>query len=369
MPQVRFIHFADVHLGYRFGTVDPDTAAHRRDDQITALDYIVQTAKDDDAQFVLVSGDLFDSTQPSPRTVAAVRRACCRLAEAGIRTFIIPGNHDEYETGGLWDRETLDAHVFRQPQWEGAVLDDLDVTIYGIAFDREHQDRNVIADFDQEPQTSKAIALVHATYDAGLIESEQYHRFTLDDLRALPVNYAALGHFHRQISVLDEPQRKAAYPGTPCGLDFAQNDLGPRTIVSGCIEDDGRVAVTPREVPVPQLAVCDIDCTGASKESVWKQIDEVADDQTHVKVNLAGAPSAELASELGALEDQYRDVARSIRVERNYLSLTDVPEDNVYLKAFAAEMKQRLAEADDEQKPVLRQALQLGTTAFLQGGR
>ncbi len=97
---VRFVHLADVHLGFRqYGL------AERAEDFARAfasvVDYCLHTAPD----FVVIAGDLFDSKSIDPQTYAAADAQLERLARAGIPTAANEGNHERWFRRG--DRSWL----------------------------------------------------------------------------------------------------------------------------------------------------------------------------------------------------------------------------------------------------------------------
>src|SRR3546814_4522713 len=59
-----------------------------------AFDNLVQCAIDEDVDFVVIAGDLFDGDWRDMGTGLYFARAMGRLDQAGIPAFIIAGNHD-----------------------------------------------------------------------------------------------------------------------------------------------------------------------------------------------------------------------------------------------------------------------------------
>ena len=93
----RFLHAADIHLDspmrglerYDGAPVDRIRTATRR-----ALERLVELALEHRVDFVLIAGDLYDGDWRDYNTGLFLRRTLGRLSEAGIRVFIIAGNHD-----------------------------------------------------------------------------------------------------------------------------------------------------------------------------------------------------------------------------------------------------------------------------------
>lgn len=100
---VRFFHTADWQLGKGFAMVaDPDKLARLRQERFEAIARLGEAAQRLGAEFVLVAGDLFDSTLPSDATISA---ACAAAGALPMPVLVIPGNHDHAGPGSVWERE------------------------------------------------------------------------------------------------------------------------------------------------------------------------------------------------------------------------------------------------------------------------
>jgi DNA repair exonuclease SbcCD nuclease subunit len=99
----RFIHTADWQLGKPFAGVEDDQKrALLRHERFTALERIAARAREHQAEFILVAGDLFDSPRA---TEAVVSAACSALGALALPVFAIPGNHDPGGAGSLWEQD------------------------------------------------------------------------------------------------------------------------------------------------------------------------------------------------------------------------------------------------------------------------
>jgi DNA repair exonuclease SbcCD nuclease subunit len=98
---LRIIHTADVHLGARHDDLGEQAAA-QRERQFAAFKATVDLALTEKADVFLIAGDLFDSNVQPRRSVERVAAELKRLAEARIRTVIIPGTHDCYDRASIY---------------------------------------------------------------------------------------------------------------------------------------------------------------------------------------------------------------------------------------------------------------------------
>ena len=98
---IRFVHLADVHLGFRQYGLSERAADFTRAFE-GAIDYCLRAAPN----FVIIAGDLFDSKSREPFTYAAADIALERLARAGIPVVANEGNHERWfrrgERSWLW---------------------------------------------------------------------------------------------------------------------------------------------------------------------------------------------------------------------------------------------------------------------------
>ncbi len=119
----RFLHTADWQIGKPFaGIEDSHKRALVQQERIAVLGRIADEARAQQAAFILVAGDLFDSPTP---TQAMVSAACAAIGNMALPVYAIPGNHDHGGPGALWDQPFFQQeqaglapnfHVLRRPE-------------------------------------------------------------------------------------------------------------------------------------------------------------------------------------------------------------------------------------------------------------
>jgi predicted phosphodiesterase len=94
MTQIRIVATSDNHLGQYVARLPPRTLEQRRERLRHAFGEVVDAAIQDEAQLLILAGDLFDS--PTPRNAERVYLARClaELERRGIAVVAIGGNHD-----------------------------------------------------------------------------------------------------------------------------------------------------------------------------------------------------------------------------------------------------------------------------------
>lgn len=99
----RFMHFSDTHLGNREYMMDL-----READFYEAFNEAVDIALEEHVDFVIHSGDLFDTWGPSNRALSELKDSMLRLKEKNIRTYMVMGDHDrprrtDYPAASIFD--------------------------------------------------------------------------------------------------------------------------------------------------------------------------------------------------------------------------------------------------------------------------
>ncbi|WP_458456811.1 metallophosphoesterase family protein [Methanobrevibacter sp.] len=86
---MKFAHLADTHLGYRqFGLIE------REKDFYEVFEKVIDKIIEEKVDFVIHSGDLFETARPSPNALLVFQKGLLKLKGAGIPMYAIAGNHD-----------------------------------------------------------------------------------------------------------------------------------------------------------------------------------------------------------------------------------------------------------------------------------
>jgi exonuclease SbcD len=85
---VKILHTSDWHVGKVLKSRD------RHEEHEAVLRSIVQTARDENVEVVLVAGDLFETAAPAAKAQGLVMRTLLALREDGRQVVVIAGNHD-----------------------------------------------------------------------------------------------------------------------------------------------------------------------------------------------------------------------------------------------------------------------------------
>jgi DNA repair exonuclease SbcCD nuclease subunit len=317
----RFVHAADIHIdsplrgleSYPDAPVEQIRGAARR-----AFDNLVNLAVDEGAAFVLLAGDLFDGDWKDYNTGLYFTHRMGRLREAGIRVFMVSGNHDAASqltrTLRLPDNVTLFPH--RKPAT--ATLDDLGAAVHGQSFGGRVVSEDLSRDYPPAVPGMCNIGLLHTSL-TGRPNHESYAPCTVEGLASRGYDYWALGHVHRREVVGRDPW--IVFPGNIQGRHI--RETGPKGCAVVTVES-GRVSgVEFRDIDVLRFEVCRVDLTGcAASDGVRDRVREALDARRRetdgrplaVRVTLEGRTDlhAALHRDRGHLREEMRALAADL---------------------------------------------------------
>ncbi|MGH2340666.1 metallophosphoesterase family protein [Segnochrobactraceae bacterium EtOH-i3] len=259
----RFLHAADLHLGSPFsglalkdaGIADRFAGASR--EAFTAL---VNRAIAEDVAFVLIAGDVFDGEWRDLSIGLFFARELARLTRAGIRVFLVKGNHDAESV--VTKRLTLPdgVHVFPAARAESITLEDCNTVIHGRSFPERAVTENFALTYPAPVPGRFNIGLLHTSLD-GREGHATYAPCTVADLAGRGYDYWALGHIHKREVVNREPW--IVFPGNLQGRSV--RETGPRGASLVTVSDDRVSAVEALVFDAARWEVATLDIAGLDR--------------------------------------------------------------------------------------------------------
>src|SRR3989344_5308317 len=89
---MKFAHMADCHIG---GWQEP----RLKELGINVFEKAIDKCIEENVAFVLISGDLFNTSLPSIELISSVAKELRKLRDNDIEVYIIPGSHDFSPSG------------------------------------------------------------------------------------------------------------------------------------------------------------------------------------------------------------------------------------------------------------------------------
>lgn len=235
---MRFVHISDLHIGkrvYGFSMIE---------DQKYILDQIFDIIIREQADGVLLAGDIYDKPIPTAEAVQVLDAFLTRLADAKIQVFAISGNHDSAERLAFGSQLMDSRGVYLSSVYDGKVKQILLEDVYGElavhllpfvkpAVVRHAWEEEQIESYEDAVQ----VAISHMDVDqnrrnilvahqfvtgAARCDSEEVLVGGLDNISAEVLegfDYVALGHIHSPQYVGAEQIR---YSGTPLKYSFSE---------------------------------------------------------------------------------------------------------------------------------------------------
>ena len=268
---MRLLHTSDWHLGRAFHRVNMLGA------QADFVSHLVTTVRERDVDAVVVSGDVYDRAVPPLAAVELFDDTLHRLADLGVPTVMISGNHDSARRlgvgAGLIDRAGIYLRTDPSACGTPVVIADAfgDVAFYGLPYlepalvkaefgveKAGHEavlaaamDR-VRADLAGRAPGTRSVVLAHAFVTGGEV-SDSERDITVGGVAAVPagvfdgVDYTALGHLHGSQTITG----RVRYSGSPLPYSFSEADHR-KSMWLVDLDADGTVGAERLDCPVPR---------------------------------------------------------------------------------------------------------------------
>jgi len=206
-----FIHAADLHIDSPLRGL-----ARHADAPVDELRSATRLA-------TVIAGDIFDGDWQDMSTGLFFNRQMARLGQAGIRVYMIRGNHDARSV--ITSKLQLPDNVVDFPTSSPATeeLDDLPVAIHGMGFAKRHIEQNLVPDYPPPLVGKFNIGLLHTSL-AGSDLHDTYAPCTLGELTEFGYDYWALGHIHKREILSSNPH--VVFSGNIQGRHI--RETGPR---------------------------------------------------------------------------------------------------------------------------------------------
>jgi DNA repair protein SbcD/Mre11 len=220
MKDFSFIHAADLHLDSPLkGLKIFDKSYHSllQAASRSSLDRLVKEALKRQVNFVLICGDLLDGAWRDVRTGIYLCARLRELADAGIRTFIVSGNHDAVSLLSSSLELHKDVTKFPEEQPFTVLLEDLRVALHGRSYPQQHVGHEFVQSYPQACQGYFNIGLLHTSLEGD----DGYAPCTPATLETKGYNYWALGHVHTFEIVSRSPW--IVYPGVIQGRSVREH--------------------------------------------------------------------------------------------------------------------------------------------------
>lgn len=383
MRTVKFFHCADIHLDAPFREYGKGSYGDtRRRDIRDAFLNILKRVKTEKADFLLISGDLYEHGSVCKSTMEWLYMV---LSEVGVPIVIIPGNHDPYILNSWYKNWEWPLNVsVLSPDNPSLTLENFDVNIYGIGFSNFKEGKPDLSTVLPPKENFFNILMFHGTLDMDFADN-YYKPVTSKELESLGYDYYALGHFH---NIRDDYPLKNAYnPGSPEPLGFDETGVhGAFIVTANKAQNTTSLNVEKFDTAIRVYHDEDLNITGCKtleevKMRILGRLESLNRDRDITRINLKGR--TELSLEADMLTSLFSEDWLYLKINDDTQKSFDIEclEKDLSLKgAFVREMNARiqtvtnaLKENPDnpelkKEEEILNLALNYGLEA-LQNGR
>jgi len=366
---VKFIHTSDWQLGMTRAFLSEEAVARFSQGRISAISRIGQLAKENNAQFIIVAGDVFESNQLSRQTLL---RTLDALESLPVPVFLLPGNHDPLDGASIFSTKEFSAagehiHVIRDMQ--PISVPGIDgVEIVGAPWRTKHPSSDLCKDLAASLEPAKGVlrvAVAHGQVDTLSPDASRPEIIDLaaaeEAIQAGKCHYLGLGDRH---SVTDVGSTgRVRYSGAPVATAFDEVDPNKALLVE--LDNDGKCTAEPLDVGAWSFVAEQFDMNGIEDlEKFEKWLGEIPNKEcTAVKVGFQGSTNLANAAALDELMELKAELFASLRRRERTTDLAIVPneldQDSVSLSGYARDTWDELLEKAKNNDSTAQDALRL----------
>jgi exonuclease SbcD len=357
---ISFIHSGDIHLGTAFKTASfgKTKGEERRKELWSSFEKLIDYAIDKKSDLVILAGDLFEENMFTIRDVNRLKDILAKAKEQKI--VIIAGNHDKLNSKSMYNRVKWPENttILKDSGISKVEFEDLELTLYGYSWTNKLEDIKELLAQIENKSNHYNILVLHA--DIG--SDSNYLPLNLNQLKALDMDYIALGHIHKP-GFLDN---NIAYCGSLEPLDFGET--GERGFIEGELDEKNRFhfkAFSKREFYIKELPIT-ADMTLNQITIKIKDLTNGEYEKNFYRVVLKGVMPLYINLEdieLALKEEFYHiELIDKCRRDLDIEQIKKENENNIiskYIDSFNS------SELEDE---IIRDAFYLGLYALLEGG-
>ncbi|OBK41987.1 DNA repair exonuclease [Mycobacterium sp. 1245111.1] len=361
---MRFVHTADWQLGmtrhFLAGEAQPRYSAARRD----AVAGLGPLAADAGAEFVVVSGDVFEHNQLAPAVISQSLEA---MRAIGIPVYLLPGNHDPLDASSVYTSALFRAecpanvHVL-----DRAGVHDVrpGLQIVAAPWRSKAPTTDLVAEVLEGVPVDGVTRVLVAHGGVDVLDPDPTKPSLIrlagveDALARGAIHYVALGDKHSLTDV--GSTGRVWYSGSPEVTNYDDVEADPGHVLIVDLEEadpQRRVTVDSPRVGRWRFSTLNRDVNNSRDiADLDMNLDLMPDkDRTVLRLALIGSLTVTNRAALDACLDKYSRLFASLRVWDSHSDLAVIPADGEFsdlgIGGFAADAVEELmkaARADDD---------------------
>ncbi|WP_243705253.1 metallophosphoesterase family protein [Komagataeibacter saccharivorans] len=262
MNEFRFLHAADLHLDSPLLGLTEKSGDYARlvaDASRRAFDDMISLAIETDCRFVVLAGDVFDGDLRDTQCGLFFVNGMARLKAAGIRVFMILGNHDAENRFARHLHVTDNVYLFSSTRAETRTMNDLGVAVHGRSFGNRKVEDNIARHYPPPVPGLFNIGILHTACE-GREGHETYAPCTVEQLVNHGYDYWALGHVHNREILHEDPY--VVYAGNLQGRHA--REAGPKGASLVTVRDGEVAGVAHQVLDAVRWASATVDLSTAA---------------------------------------------------------------------------------------------------------
>lgn len=295
---MKILHTGDLHLGREYKTVGSSVADVYRQARLDALDNIIRIAGNENCDYVVIAGDLFDSHNPPATLISTV---CEALNKFPCPVLVLPGNHDYCQKDDkLWAMVKSmidDTKIKILDQCEAYNMGN--IMFYACPCNDRYSDHNQLTwlknNLALDPKKIN-IGIAHGAIEGLSFDNAgKYYFMEMRELEELGMDLWLLGHTHIPYPADDIIRGQRIFnAGTHQQTDISDNSKGSVFV----IDIDDHKNVTARKICTGTIAFIRKELILVHGKSLQEALEEIVnslDDPKHTTLRLiiSGFASAE----------------------------------------------------------------------------
>ena len=356
---MKFVHIADMHFDSPFVNLsDRDSMGElRRLEQRKVFKKIIEYIKDNNIEYLFISGDLYEHKYIKQSTIEYINKMFKEIPDTKI--YITPGNHDPYLKNSYYAKFNWNENV-KIFSDKIEKIENEDVNIYGCGFTDFYCENSGIENIEIEDKDKLNILVIHGALDSSNVEDRKYNPMKKNILKSKGFDYIALGHIHK-LDYNSEENQNIVYPGSTVSLGF--DELGQHGMIVGDFEGKNlNLAFVPldeKEYKIINLDITDIN----SKEELIEKIMELdIKENEYIEIKLKGSRNFEINTyELLKLILDNKIIKIKDETKIAY-DLDKLSNETTLRGLFIKEMKEKLNNPDitQKEKEIIEKGIEIG---------
>ena len=362
MRKVKILHCSDIHFDTPFKELSKEIANNCREELLETFKRIIDLTIEENVQVLFIAGDLFDNFTVNKTTLIFIINQLKRIKDKYI--FIAPGNHDPYYEKSFYNMINWPENVYIfKGDMEFKEVKELNLIVWGAGFRNNYENETLLRGVSVDSDKIN-IMILHGEI-ASTNSKNEYNPIYINDIYNSNIDYIALGHRHKFSGILKEGMTTYAYSGCPQGRGF--DESGEKGVIIGEVYRGG---TDLRFFPVckRKYVTKEINITGTNSydEVIFKILSDLSNEEINknfYKIILKGELKEHFNLKENLLIEKLKNKFYYIKIINDTsieINLEELSKDYSIKGKFIAKILEKLKDASDDDKEILKLALKIG---------